>query len=190
MDLGLSHAQSQRLLKQRNLLAGTVVILFAATLLLTTLATNRDREIVLQPVLAKPLTISSSAVSHDYLEMVTRDAALLTLNRSPSNLQYWMDSILAITDPATHGKMRAELAKIFNEQNGSSVSQFFTIEKLSVDPEKLTSEVNGIMHTVVGSKEVTAEARTFRFVWTYTGVSLKLAAFGAIKKQEEKEGQP
>ncbi len=45
------------------------------------------------------------------------------------------------------------------------------------------------MHTVVGSKEVTAEARTFRFVWTYTGVSLKLAAFGAIKKKDEKEVQ-
>ena len=85
--------------------------------------------------------------------------------------------------------MRAELMKVFNEQNGSSVSQYFTIERLTVDPESLTSEVNGIMHTIVGSKEVTAEARTFRFVWSYTGVSLKLAAFGAIQKKDEKEGQ-
>lgn len=189
MELGLSHAQSQRLLKQRNLLAGVAAILFGATLLLTVLAASRDREVVLQPILAKPLTLTSSAVPHDYLEMVTRDAALLMLNRSPSNLQYWMDSILAMTDPRTHGKMRAELMKVFNEQNGSSVSQFFTIEKLTVDPENLTSEVNGIMHTVVGSKEVTTEARTFRFVWTYTGVSLKLAAFGAIKKNDDKEGR-
>jgi len=186
MDLGLSHSQSQRLLKQRNLLAAVAVLLFVLTIVLTLLAASRDREVVLQPILAKPLTLSSSGVPNDYLEMVTRDAALLTLNRSPSNLQYWMDSILSITDPRTHGKMRAELMKVFNEQNGSSVSQYFTIEKLTVDPEALTSEVNGIMHTVVGSKEVTAEARTFRFIWTYTGVSLKLAAFGAIKKKDEK----
>jgi conjugal transfer pilus assembly protein TraE len=189
MDLGLSHAQSQRLLKQRNLLAGIAILLFASVLLLTILAANRDREVVLQPILPKPLTLTSSGVPADYLEMVTRDAALLTLNRSPSNLQYWMDSILSITDPRTHGKMRAELMKVFNEQNGSSVSQYFTIEKLTVDPKNLTSEVNGIMHTIVGSKEVTAEARTFRFVWSYTGVSLKLAAFGAIQKKDEKEGQ-
>ena len=39
---------------------------------------------------------------------MTRDAALLTLNRSPSNLKYWMDSILEITDPRTHGRMKAE----------------------------------------------------------------------------------
>ena len=141
---------------------------------------------VLQPVLAKPLTISSSHIDKDYLELVTRDAALLTLNRSPSNLQYWMDAVLGITDPKTHGRMKAELMKIVSEQNGSNVSQYFTIEKLTVDPENATSEVNGTMHTVVGSKEVTAEARTFRYVWTYNGVSLKLAGFGRVKKDGEK----
>lgn len=182
MDLSISHGQAQRLLKQRNLLAITATGLFGLSVLLTLTTAHRDREVVLQPVLAKPLTLSSSHVDKDYLELVTRDAALLTLNRSPSNLQYWMDSILAITDPRTHGRMKAELMKIFNEQNGSSVSQYFTIEQLSVDPEALTSEVNGILHTVVGSKEVTAEARTFRFVWSYSGVSLKLAGFGRVTK--------
>ncbi|WP_062345587.1 type IV conjugative transfer system protein TraE [Novosphingobium sp. CCH12-A3] len=169
MDLSISHGQAQRLLKQRNLLAITATGLFGLSVLLTLTAAHRDREVVLQPVLAKPLTLSSSHVDKDYLELVTRDAALLTLNRSPSNLQYWMDSILAITDPRTHGRMKAELMKIFNEQNGSSVSQYFTIEQLSVDPD-------------AGSKEVTAEARTFRFVWSYSGVSLKLAGFGRVTK--------
>ena len=56
------------------------------------------------------------------------------------------------------------------------------IATLTVDPDALTSEVNGVLHTVVGSKEVTAEARTFRFVWSYSGVSLKLAGFGRVTK--------
>jgi conjugal transfer pilus assembly protein TraE len=156
---------------------------------LTLVAASRDREVVLQPILAKPLTLTSSHIDRDYLELVTRDAALLTLNRSPSNLQYWMDSILTITDPRTHGRMKAELMKIFNEQNGSNVSQFYTIEKLSVDPDNLTSEVSGMLHTVVGSKEVTAEARTFRFVWSYSGVSLKLAGFGQVTDSKNKGGE-
>jgi conjugal transfer pilus assembly protein TraE len=184
MDLSISHAQAQRLLKQRNLLAIGCAALFGVSVLLTLTAASREREVVLQPVLAKPLTLSSSHIDKDYLELVTRDAALLTLNRSPSNLQYWMDSILDITDPRTHGRMKAELMKVFSEQNGSNVSQYFTIEKLSVDPEGLTSEVNGVLHTVVGSKEVTAEARTFRFVWSYSGVSLKLAGFGQVTKDD------
>lgn len=185
MDLSISHAQAQRLLKQRNLLAIGCAALFGVSVLLTLTAANREREVVLQPVLARPLTLSSSHIDKDYLELVTRDAALLTLNRSPSNLQYWMDSILEITDPRTHGRMKAELMKVFSEQNGSNVSQYFTIEKLSVDPEGLTSEVNGVLHTVVGSKEVTAEARTFRFVWSYSGVSLKLAGFGQVTRDDE-----
>ena len=97
MDLSISHGQAQRLLKQRNLLAITATGLFGLSVLLTLTAAHRDHEVVLQPVLAKPLTLSSSHVDKDYLELVTRDAALLTLNRSPSNLQYWMDSILEIT---------------------------------------------------------------------------------------------
>ncbi len=96
-----------------------------------------------------------------------------------------MDAILGMTDPRTHGRMKAELMKVVNEQNGSNVSQYFTIEKLTVDPEGLTSEVNGILHTVVGAKEVTAEARTFRFVWSYSGVSLKLAGFGQVTTSDE-----
>ena len=185
MDLSISHTQAQRLLKQRNLLAIGCAALFGVSVLLTLTAASREREVVLQPVLARPLTLSSSHIDKDYLELVTRDAALLTLNRSPSNLQYWMDSILEITDPRTHGRMKAELMKVFSEQNGSNGSQYFTIEKLSVDPEGLTSEVNGVLHTVVGSKEVTAEARTFRFVWSYSGVSLKLAGFGQVTKDDE-----
>jgi len=188
MDLTISHAQAQRLLKQRNLLAIAATGLFAVSVMLTLTAASRDREVVLQPVLARPLTLSSSHVDKDYLELVTRDAALLTLNRSPSNLQYWMDSVLEITDPATHGRMKAELMKVFAEQNGSNVSQYFTIQKLTVDPEALTSEVNGTLHTVVGSKEVTAEARTFRFVWSYSGVSLKLAGFGRVVDKQDGEG--
>lgn len=98
MDLSITHQQSQRLLKQRDLLAVASTLLFGVSVLLTLAASSRDREVVLQPVLARPLTLSSSHIDRDYLELVTRDAALLTLNRSPSNLQYWMDAILEITD--------------------------------------------------------------------------------------------
>ncbi len=180
MDLGITHRQSQRLLRQRNLLAISTAVLFGLSIVLTITAAGQSREIVLQPVLARPLLLTAGHVDKDYLELMTRDVALLTLNRSPANLQYWMDAILAITDPKTHGRMKAELLKIFNEQNGSNVSQYFTMETLKVDPDRLTSEVSGVLHTVVGSKDVTGEARTFRYVWTYSGVSLKLAAFGRV----------
>ena len=62
MDLSISHGQAQRLLKQRNLLAITATGLFALSIVLTLTAARRDREVVLQPVLAKPLTLSSNHI--------------------------------------------------------------------------------------------------------------------------------
>ena len=51
---------------------------------------------------------------------------------------------------------------------------------MKVDPETLTSEVSGTLHTLVGRSEVGAVKRTFRFDWTYTGIELRLTGFGAV----------
>lgn len=187
MEISHTYAQSQRILKQRNLLvilAGTLGI-FCAILGLAT--ATRDREIVLQPILNGPLTVTSSGVSREYLELVTRDTALLTLDRSPSNLEYWMKSVLDITAPSAQGRVRADLMKIVNEQRGSSIAQFFTIKAMEIDSRQLRSTVTGDLHTIVGNKVVSNERRTFRFDWQYSGLSLKLAGFGMVTDGKEKD---
>ena len=184
MDYSVGLAQSQRVIKQRNALGLAALVLAALVVVLFLIGATRDREIVLQPIARTPLTLSSSGVSEDYLEMVTRDTALMTLNRSPENLEYWMDSILAIATPEAHGSLKRDLMKIVSEQNGSSISQYFTIASMKVDPKALTSEVSGTLHTVVGSKSVTAEPKTFRFYWAYRGLSLQLTGFGMVTKAD------
>lgn len=185
MDYSVGLAQSQRVIKQRNMLGIVALVLAGLVVLLFLVGATRDREIVLQPIVRTPLTLSSSGVSKDYLEMVTRDTALMTLNRSPENLQYWMDSILAIATPESHGALKRDLMKIVNEQNGSTISQYFTLTGMKVDPEGLTSEVSGTLHTVVGSKSVTAEPKIFRFCWAYRGLSLQLKGFGMVSKADK-----
>lgn len=185
MDYSVGLAQSQRVLKQRNMLGIVALVLAGLVVLLFLVGATRDREIVLQPIVRSPLTLSSSGVSEQYLEMVTRDTALMTLNRSPENLEYWMDSILAIATPEAHGSLKRDLMKILNEQRGSSISQYFTLAGMKVDTEKLTSEVTGTLHTVVGSKSVTAEPRTFRFYWAYRGLTLLLKGFGMVTKADK-----
>ena len=187
MDLAFAHEQSQRALKQRNLLAIACLVLLLSCFALLTFASRRDREVILQPVVPKEMAISSAGVSADYLEAVTRDAALLTLNRSPETLQYLMDSILKITAPEARGPLKAELAKIVEEQQGSQVTQFVTIDWIRVDPEALTSEVGGVLHTVVAARDVRSENRVFRFTWKYEGLSLKLLGFGVVLKKDETE---
>ena len=62
MDLSYSHAHNQRVLKQRNLLVVVAVGLAGLTALLLLFGISRDREIVLQPVLRSPVTVSSASV--------------------------------------------------------------------------------------------------------------------------------
>ena len=94
-----SHERSQALLRQRNMFALTSAGLALAVVVTGGLAAPRDREVVLLPTLRAPLTVSSAGASADYLEFVTRDAALMLLNRSPEGLDYWMAAILDLADP-------------------------------------------------------------------------------------------
>ena len=193
MDLSYSHAQSQRILKQRNVLVGVSLGLLALSAILGVAAVSRDREIILEPLLRSPLTLSSAGVSREYLEAVTRDAAVMTLNRTPQSLNYWMKSVLEITDPRAYGAVRGDLLKIVEDQRGSSIAQYFTIDSIKVDPAALTSDVSGTMHTMVGRQEISALPKTFHYGWSYNGVSLKLIQFGMVEKEPAKpinDGSP
>ena len=107
MDFSYQHAQSQRVLRQRNMLGITAIVLAGIVGLLLLFSANRDREAVLLPILDGPLRVSSSGVTREYLELVTRDTAVLTLNRTPNSLDYWMKQVLAIVSPKSTTSPRA-----------------------------------------------------------------------------------
>lgn len=185
MELSLAHEASQRTLKQRNLLALICIVLGILVVVMFTAASTRDREIVLQPILPNEIALSSASVTPEYLEAVTRDTAQLALNRSPETLQYWLDGLVAIAAPEARGPLKAQLMEIMQEQQGSQVTQFVTIDWIRTDPENLTSQVGGVLHTVVGSRDVRREHKIFEFRWKYTGVSLRLKGFGVVVKEGE-----
>ena len=81
MEVSFAHEASQRTLKQRNLLALICVVLGILVVVMFTAASTRDREVVLQPILPSQMTLSSAALTPEYLEAVTRDTAQLALNR-------------------------------------------------------------------------------------------------------------
>lgn len=189
MDIQHINADHQRLLRQRNIMLFTTL---AATLLGIVglgAAVSSDKEVILQPVLRTPLVVSSASLSREYLEAVTRDAALLMFNRTPQGLDYWMESVLAITHPTAYDRVKADMLRIVSEQRGSSISQFITMSAMKVDPERRLSEVRGTLHTIVAGRELTPVERTFRFGWDYTGIELKLVSFEMLKPPEKPVGR-
>ena len=190
MFADISHERQQSLLRQRNLFALTSAGLGIALVVAVSLAATRDREVVLLPTLPKQLTVSSAGVEAEYLELVTRDAALVLLNRSPEGLDYWMDEILKLADPASYGRLKADLVRIVEEQRGSDVTQAFVIRSMTVDPKGLTSDVTGTLKTFVGAQVIASDERRFRFNWTYRGLRLALSGFSQLPpKDPTKEAQ-
>ena len=185
MLVQISHERSQALLRQRNLFALSSAGLAIALVVAGGLAATRNREVVLVPTTRTALTISSAGVSAQYMEFVTRDAALMLLNRSPEGLDYWMEQILELADPAANGKLKADLVRIVEEQRGSDVTQAFVIKEMKVDPSGLTSEVKGTLKTFVGATVIASDERRFRFSWTYQGLRLALAGFAQLPPDDK-----
>ena len=184
MRAQFAHEQAQSYLRQRNRLAVLASVTGLAAIILSGFAMTKAREIVLVPITAQQMSVSSAGVSAPYLELVTRDTALMLLNRSPQSLDYWMDEILKIADPAAHGRLKAELVKIVEEQRGSDVSQSFIIRGLTVDPSSLVSTATGTLKTFVGAQVIASEARSFEFRWSQRGLSLALTGFRRLPQDE------
>ncbi|PIW55514.1 MAG: conjugal transfer protein TraE [Sphingomonadales bacterium CG12_big_fil_rev_8_21_14_0_65_65_10] len=185
MQTEFAYAQAQRYLAQRNRFVGLSTVLAATSVLGIGAAITRDEQVVLVPVTAETLTVSSGGIDTHYLELVTRDTALMLLNRAPESLDYWMEQILKVADPAAHGRLKAELVKIVDEQRGSDVSQAFVIRSMLVDTKNLTATVTGTLKTFVGAQVIASQERTFRFAWVKRGLSLGLTGFEQISTDEE-----
>ena len=181
MDLKQSLVDARKLQVQRTALATALGISAAANIGLVLYNASRPVEVVLQPVLQHPVTISSSYVSRDYLELVTRDTAYAVLNRTPQSLDYWMNAVLKITDPAYYGAVKARLLRAAQVLRGGDVTQMIEIDSIDVAPDRLNSEVTGVLHVYVGQREVSHTPVHYHFDWTYHGLSLKLAGFGDVK---------
>ena len=187
MHSDISLGRSQALLKQRNMLVVAALALLCVVLLLTMALLTRDREVVLLPVLGNPTTITSAGLKADYLEGVTRDTALVLLNRSPDNLEYWQEQVLRVTAESQRGEVRRELLKIRNEMRNSELTQAFVMTGMRVNPPELWSEVDGIISTYAGQKVISRNQRTYRFKWRYNGISLSMEGFEIVSDKKTGE---
>ena len=182
-----AYEEAQRHLKQRNRFAALAGVLGLTTVLAVGAAATREETLVLVPVTSERIALSSGGIEAHYLELVTRDTALMLLNRAPESLDYWMEQILKVADPAARGHLKAELVKIVDEQRGSDISQAFVISRMEVDPQALSAVVTGTLKTFVGAQVIASQQRSFEFSWKRRGLSLGLTGFRQLPTENEEE---
>jgi conjugal transfer pilus assembly protein TraE len=181
MDVTRQLVQAGSFQLQRNVAYGVAGGSLLLNLVFGFMLLTRSEQVILQPVIQQPLTITSSRVTRDYLELVTRDTAISILNRSPQSLNYWMNNVLKLTDPEAYGKVKADMLRITKQLRGSDITQYFEPQTITVDPDELKSEVTGIVHVFLGSKKVSANVVKYRFDWTYRGLTLKMSGFNKVE---------
>ena len=81
-----AYEEAQRHLRQRNRFAALAAVLGLTSLLAVGAAATRDESVILVPVTSERLTLGSDATDAHYLELVTRDTALMLLNRAPESV--------------------------------------------------------------------------------------------------------
>ena len=81
-----AYEEAQRHLKQRNRFAALASVLGLTSLLAVGAAATREESMILVPVTSERLTLGSGATDAHYLELVTRDTALMLLNRAGSTI--------------------------------------------------------------------------------------------------------
>ena len=189
MHAEFAHEQAQGFLRQRNRFAVLAGVLGLTTLASLSFAATRDEKVVLVPITAERITVSSGGLDAPYLELVTRDTALMLLNRAPESLDYWMEQVLKLADPAAHGHLKAALVKIVDEQRGSDISQAFVIARMEVDPGALTATVTGTLKTFVGAQVIASQQRSFAFTWKRRGLSLGLTGFRQLPDPQENQNK-
>ena len=189
MQHEFAYEEAQRHLKQRNRFAALAGVLGLTTVLAVGAAATREEAVILVPITSERIELSNGVTQAHYLELVTRDTALILLNRAPESLDYWMEQILKVADPAARGHLKAELVKIIDEQRGSDISQAFVIASMRVDTEALNSTVTGTLKTFVGAQVIASQERSFEFTWTRRGLSLGLSGFRQLPNPDEEEDQ-
>lgn len=182
-----AYEEAQRHLKQRNRFAALSAVLGLTSLLAVGAAATREESVILVPVTTERLTLGSGGTDAHYLELVTRDTALMLLNRAPESLDYWMEQVLKVADPSAHGSLKAELVKIVDEQRGSDISQAFVISRMEVDAQALTAVVTGTLKTFVGAQVIASQERSFEFSWNRRGLSLGLTGFRQLPTENDEE---
>src|SRR3546814_12560057 len=89
MRAEFAHEQAQTYLRQRNRFAVLAGVLGLTTLVSLGAAVTRDEQVVLVPITAERITVSSGGIDAPSLALVTRDTARMLLHRAPDSPHHW-----------------------------------------------------------------------------------------------------
>ena len=153
MKLELFTSKAANIFAENRMLKFTVLVLLAAVLILSACvvtAMNKERVILVPPVINSKVMITGDQASDNYLREFTRYIVNLALTYNSANARSQFSELLAVYDPAGFPNARNELYELADKIENTRASSAFHIQSMTNNPEKNQVEVLGSKMTYIG----------------------------------------
>jgi conjugal transfer pilus assembly protein TraE len=168
VELKLFTSKAANTFAENRMLKFTVLVLMAAVLILSVCvvtAMNKERVILVPPVINSKVMITGDHASDDYLREFTRYIVNLALTYNPANARSQFSELLAVYDPAGFPNARKELYELADKIENNRASSAFHILSMTNNAERKQIEVAGSKMTYLG--EVKADIVQTAYIVEY-----------------------
>jgi conjugal transfer pilus assembly protein TraE len=153
VELKLFTSKAANTFAENRMLKFTALVLLAAVLILSACVVtvmNKERVILVPPVINSKVMITGDSASEDYLREFTRYIISLALTYNPANARSQFSELLAVYDPAGFPNARKELYELADKIEITRASSAFHIQTMTNNPAKNQVEVLGSKMTYIG----------------------------------------
>lgn len=148
MHLKIYQNRLSNLWAENRLLKFVVVVLAGgciACICLSLRAMDKQRVVILPPVVDRRVVISGNEVNEDYVKLFARYTTSLFLNYSPATFSIQAEDLLKLASPEAFPTLRKSLMQIKDTVERLHVSSVFYPHEITVDAEQRKITVKGMM---------------------------------------------
>jgi conjugal transfer pilus assembly protein TraE len=175
---------NNQLTAQRNRLfyvigiSGVVNVLLAASVYFMI---GKERVIVVPPVVSHDFWVATDSVSDSYLEQMTSFFSGLVLNVNPSSFSKRSEQLLQHVDPASYGRVKAEMTEQEVDINNRALTSSFHPISFKVDRKNLMVEVKGELSLMSGNTAIGSGTRSYQIQYANRNGKLTIVNFKEVK---------
>ncbi len=192
MEITQYKSRLQQLIVQRNgylILAAVLGIISLILVICVCRMINRERIVIVPPVVNQAFWVNSQTVSPEYLSQISAFLVQLRLNMTPSSAQYQRDMLLRYTDPTYYGELKNELVDEADHLTKTHTSLIFYPVEILVDIPHLTAQITGDFSATVSNLPLPVQRLSYRLSYRYSQGRLWLQSFQEIKDPSQQTTQ-
>lgn len=164
MKFKLFTGKAANIFAENRMLKFTVLVLMAAVIVLSfcvLTAMNKERVILVPPVINSKVMITGDHASEDYLREFTRYIISLALTYNPANARGQFSELLAVYDPGGFPNARKELYELADKIENTRASSAFHIQSMTNNADRNQVEVLGSKMTYIGEMKADIVQATY-----------------------------